>query len=249
MEEKCNAIVIRATNYRENDKMITLFSLENGLVSACLRGVKKTNAKLKFAGELFCFGEFLLAEKNGRRTVTEVNQIDSFYNVRLDPYKLSAASAMCEFVSGFMLSGMKSYELFLNLVNGLKVLSASTTDPKKVLIAFYLDSLRLAGYEMEFGACSRCGGEIEKRVFFSFGEWNCVCTDCATRLDTEIRFSTYEVLKKISTVKSDVSSDLLNGFDFSEDSLVYALKFLDFFMEQNAGVTIKSHGFLMEKPT
>ena len=61
MEKKVNGIVIRAVSYGESDKILTIYTLEEGLVSARIKGVKKAGAKLKACSEPFCFAEFVLA--------------------------------------------------------------------------------------------------------------------------------------------------------------------------------------------
>ena len=80
MEIKVNALVIKAIDYKENDKILTLYSLEKGRLSANIKGVKKPKAKLKFASEPFCFAEFILAEKLGKYTVINASYKNSFYN-------------------------------------------------------------------------------------------------------------------------------------------------------------------------
>ena len=45
MEEKLNAITLKAVDYGESDKILTLFSLEKGVISATVKGVKKDKAK------------------------------------------------------------------------------------------------------------------------------------------------------------------------------------------------------------
>lgn len=245
MEEKYNAIVIKTAPYKENDKMLTLFTLENGVVSANLRGVKKAGAKLKFAGEPFCFGEFLFVEKSGRRTVTEVNQIDSFYNIRLDYDKFNCACACCEFVFRFMLDGMKSYDLFLTLVNALKTLNETNVSPKSLLIRFYIEALKFSGYELDFSHCSECGKQLIKRAFFNFEDGVTRCIDCRNALDTEIRFTTYELLRDMSAVIKS-NKDWQSTPSFNDEIEKFALKFLDFYISQKSGVTIKSHKFFIE---
>ena len=63
MEVKVNALVIKAVDYKDNDRILTLYSLEKGKITAGIKGVKKAGAKLKFASEPFCFAEYILAEK------------------------------------------------------------------------------------------------------------------------------------------------------------------------------------------
>ena len=45
------AIVLRYANYRENDRMLTLFSPTRGLVEAVARGCRRPKSKLLSASE------------------------------------------------------------------------------------------------------------------------------------------------------------------------------------------------------
>jgi hypothetical protein len=51
------AIVLRYANYRENDRMLTLFSPTRGLVEAVARGCRRPKSKLLSASELFALGD------------------------------------------------------------------------------------------------------------------------------------------------------------------------------------------------
>ena len=68
MEFKADALVLRAADWGEYDKIVTLFTAERGKLSAALKGVKRAGAKLKFAAQPFCFAEFVFVEKAGRPT-------------------------------------------------------------------------------------------------------------------------------------------------------------------------------------
>ncbi|MBQ0098986.1 MAG: recombination protein O N-terminal domain-containing protein, partial [Firmicutes bacterium] len=46
MEEKLSGIVVSSISYGENDKILNIFTLEKGIVSAKIKGVKKAGAKL-----------------------------------------------------------------------------------------------------------------------------------------------------------------------------------------------------------
>ncbi len=45
--------MLRATDYLENDKILTLLTAEKGKITAGIKGVKKAGAKLKFAAQPF----------------------------------------------------------------------------------------------------------------------------------------------------------------------------------------------------
>ena len=66
MEEKLSGIVVGGVNYGESDKILNIFTLEKGMVSAKIKGVKKAGAKLKFASEPFCFAEYVFSKSGDR---------------------------------------------------------------------------------------------------------------------------------------------------------------------------------------
>ena len=90
MEEKLSGIVLGGVSYGESDKILNIFTLEKGVVSAKIKGVKKSGAKLKFASEPFCFAEFIFSTSKDRRTVTGASLIESFYPLREDIVKYFA---------------------------------------------------------------------------------------------------------------------------------------------------------------
>ena len=244
MEEKYNAICIRAVPYKESDKMLTLFTLERGLVDCIARGVKKANAKLKFCAEPFCFAEYVVVEKQGRRTVVEANEIDGFYDVRLDVDKYFCASAVIEFLRSILKSEIVTYGLFLETVKTLKVLNTSAVNPLIILDKFILDSLKLVGYGISYDGCALCKEQISGRVFFDFDDCFFVCASCADYGAVEMRISTYKMLSALSILSVD---DLKNS-DLSAYSPIFddlsaplnVLKFFDFFLRDKVGINLKS---------
>ena len=55
MERKVDALVLRTADFGETDKMLTLFTLQSGKLSAAAKGVRKAGAKLRFAAQPSCF--------------------------------------------------------------------------------------------------------------------------------------------------------------------------------------------------
>ena len=144
MEFKTDALLLRAADYGENDKMVTLLTADRGKIGACMKGVKKANAKLKFAAQPFCFAEYVLAEKSGRHTVTSASLYDGFFPLREDVGKYYAAAVVCEACDKLMYEEMPGGELHVAAVTALTELCGEET--AFPLIKFLLTALRLAGY-------------------------------------------------------------------------------------------------------
>ena len=76
MDIKVNALMLRAVDYNENDKILTLLTAEKGKISAGIKGVKKAAAKLKFAAQPFCFAEYVLSSRGDKHTVINATECE-----------------------------------------------------------------------------------------------------------------------------------------------------------------------------
>ena len=81
---KVRGIVVKTSDYKDNDKLVNIVTFELGRITVLARGVKKNTAKLKYAAEVFNFGEYMLAKKSNMYTMTECVQIDAFSSITQD---------------------------------------------------------------------------------------------------------------------------------------------------------------------
>lgn len=196
MEITVNALCLRCVDYKDNDKMATLFTLERGKIGVGARGVKRAGAKLNFCVQPFCFAEYTLSEKSGRYTVTGASEIGNFYNLRLNVRAFYAACVISEFLLKFTEDEQPDAELFACSVKAIENLCADGADSSAVLIKFLADAFGLLGYGAEFSVCGVCGcSEIGNRAFFDFGSGSSVCENCAGAGVTEIKPSTLNALR------------------------------------------------------
>ena len=145
MEIKTDAIVLQTIDYKDNDKILTLFSPTMGRLTAGIRGVKKPTAKLAFSAQPFCFAEYVLAEKGGRYTVTGAYLHESFFSLRYDIVRFYAACAAAEVCLSILFENERYDGLFIGLVECLKALSLAEDDVADALIGFMLIALRESG--------------------------------------------------------------------------------------------------------
>ena len=182
MEIKLNAVTLRAADYGENDKILTLLTAENGKITAGIKGVKKPNAKLKFAAQPFCFAEFVLVKKGDKLTVTNCSELESFYDLRTDINKFYAACAALEGAAAVTYEGGECGEIFYALVKTLSQISAG--DERAPLIAFLNFLLTQAGYAISAESCSECGRDLTAAE--------------KLRFDMDTGAVTYNVLRKVA---------------------------------------------------
>lgn len=207
--------MIRAVDYGENDKILTLLTAERGKLTAGIKGVKKAGAKLKFAAQPFCLAEYVLTGRGGRYTVIQACEGESFYDLRCDINKFYAASALCEAASALTFEEDASPSMFVSCVEGLRDMCAG--DECFALIKFLVRALGFSGYGFSAENCSGCGKELsgESRVCFDMQSGAFYCRDCG--MGVGVSGSTYNVLKAAQGGSCG---------EISEDGKVRALRFL-----------------------
>ncbi len=229
MEEKLRGIVINGISLGENDKLLNVFTLEKGVISAKIKGVKKAGAKLKFASEPFCFSEYTFSTSGERRTVTGASLIDSFYPIREDLVKFFACGAVIEYVKKFLKEGIVSENTFSLVVNTLKEIAYGSNGTLNEMVKFLYSALYLSGFAISEESCSKCQKEINGRIFFDYNNGAFICEDCYDGEGREISISTYKTLKKI-----------LQNQEVLRENAIKVLKLLDFYMENKADVKLNS---------
>lgn len=203
MQQKTDALLLRAVDFGENDKMATLLTADLGKIGAGVKGVKKAGAKLKFAAQPFCFAEYVLAERGGRYTVTGASLYDGFYALTESVETYYAAAAVCEVCDKLVFEGMDGKASLLLAVTALKELAEGKGAP--ALIRFLLQILACAGYPVGVEACPKCGKIPTGRMRFDFASGAFFCDGC--EVGEPASEATYFALRSASGMGGESARD------------------------------------------
>lgn len=204
MELKTEAVVLQAIDYKDDDKLLTLFSPTMGKITANIRGVKKPKAKLAFASQPLCFCEYVLAQKGGRYTVTSAYLHESFFALREDITRFFSACSAAELVKELATENDGHEGLFIAFIECLKGLCLGGEDEAETLVAFALIALREAGYPIDLGYLEERDGDIGEILFFDFADGK---FDEPSRCNQGQRasLSTYHFMRKCAGLDYDES--------------------------------------------
>ena len=211
MEEiKLKGIVIKADDYKDSDKLVTIFSAEKGLIKARARGVKKNKAKLTFAVQPFAFVEFMLSERDGFYTIINASSIDQFFSITSDFDDYIFMLACLEVVHKTVKENENSVELFLLLLNALKLVAYENISSINVFIKFMIEAMGYLGFSFIFDRCAYCSGKLnENNVGFSYDYNGLLCSSCLNKKDSlELNKVEFAILKNISAVSIEKLSTL-----------------------------------------
>ncbi len=168
-------IVLRTSNYKENDKMLTLFSQEWGKVDALARGCRRSESSLLASCDVFCCSFFSFNIKNGRYYVTQAVPRTSFYGLRKNIRALMTAMLLAEVTEKCIQAEQPNPRLFALFASALYALS-NEEDSKKVLLFFIYKLLDVLGLRPVLDTCAVCGAKEVVAVNIAAG--GAVCAHC-----------------------------------------------------------------------
>src|SRR5918997_2491482 len=121
---KDEGIVLKTIKLGEADRILTLYTAHGGKVRAVAKGVRKT--KSRFGGRLEPFTRVDLMLYRGRSldTITAVDIVESFKDVRDDYESLTAAASLAELVDKVTPDRERALPVYALLVAGLRALAA-----------------------------------------------------------------------------------------------------------------------------
>ena len=89
-------LVLRETNYKEADKILTVLTRDYGKRTVKARGCRRKTSKLTAASQLLVWSDMTLYQRGDFLTLNEAEVLAQFWSVRQDIELLSAASYFAE---------------------------------------------------------------------------------------------------------------------------------------------------------
>ena len=193
-------VVLKAIDLKEKDKLLTIYTLERGIISANLRGVRQQKSKLKFAAQPLCFAEFSLVGNGDILTCTNASEIESFFAVTSNYDALVLAGAICEMI---YLTAIKesNVDLFVALVRALGGLCDETINPDVVFIKFCLQFFKCMGYKLNLDTCKNCGNVFNDDCYLDLNSGAIVCKDCTILNSIIISKQCFKLLNMIDNLQ------------------------------------------------
>ena len=169
-------LVLRTTEYKETDRILTVLTAEDGLLTLKARGVRSNRSKLKGACQLLTYAEFTVSEARGFRFISEATAIEMFAGLRNDIVLLALGSYFAQLAEVLSQEDAASPALLSLILNALYALSKLQKPPRLVKAATELRLAAIAGYQPELSGCCVCGAPEPDR--FSIADGTLECAAC-----------------------------------------------------------------------
>ncbi len=156
-----DALLLRATDYRETDRIVTLFTREAGKVSAIARAAR--GSRRRFAGALEPYAVIAVELEPSRKELYNFKRAEvrlAFPGILSELARMEAAGAALALLRETHAPHAPDPALFVSAVQYLTVVDHEGDPQRRLLLAFGLRVLALMGLAPRLTVCGRSGEPV-----------------------------------------------------------------------------------------
>jgi DNA repair protein RecO (recombination protein O) len=164
-----DALFLRATDYREADRIVTLFTRDAGKLSAVARGAR--GSRRRFAGSLEPYSVIRVELDEGRGELATLKRAEltrPFVHLLGELDRMDAASAALALLREAHAPRVPDPDLFVASVQYLTVVDHEGDPQRSLLLSFALRVLSRMGVAPRLAECGRSGDPVpaDKAAYF-----------------------------------------------------------------------------------
>ncbi len=200
---KCNGVVIKTQDYRENDKLVWLYTDNLGKITMIAKGAKKSKSKLFASTIPLCYGEYLLFKGKSLFVLQEGKINNSFQGLLDNLDKLTYSSYICELIDIALVEGEKNIQVFKEFLTTLYLLNTDALDYELLIRYFELKLLKATGYGLNLDTCVCCGKKINVSNYIDVSNFGGICESCIRENGMYLSKGAYNSLKFLINTSPD----------------------------------------------
>lgn len=172
-------LVLRTVDIKDNDRLLTVYTDECGLVSALAKGSRTLKSRKMASTMQFCYSSFVLYERGDKYWIREASLIESFYGIRESIEGLALAAYVVEVLED-VATAEADPELLRLALNTLFAASDGRYDMNRVKAAFEVRLASHLGFMPSVVGCTGCSRR-DGDFFFDIMAGVIECADCHKR--------------------------------------------------------------------
>lgn len=200
---KTKGVIIKVQDYKENDKLLWMYTEELGKVTCIAKGAKRSKSQLLSVTLPLCFGEYLLFKGKNLYNLQEGKIINSFQGLLNNLEKLTYSSYLCELIDICVENDEVNSALFKEFMICFYLLSTDALDYELLVRAFELRLLEATGYNLELDRCCICKKKISVADYISLSHYGGVCDECNKEYGFFISKPAYNALRFLKKTSMD----------------------------------------------
>ena len=174
-------IVLRETETKETDKILTVLTDKYGKIPVIARGARRKSCKYAACAQSLVYSEWTLYQKGDWYYANEGSTLELFNGLRKDLDAMALGFYFAELTEAVTAEDTPAPELLRHLLNGLYALAALGKPAALVKPAFELKLLCLAGYEPLADSCAYCGNPDPEQPMLDVVQGVLRCGTCGVQ--------------------------------------------------------------------
>jgi DNA repair protein RecO (recombination protein O) len=159
---RTEAVVLKAMDYRESSRILTLYTREFGKQSVLVKGARGPKSKLAGTTEPLNYVQVVYYKKNDRelQLLTQCDIVRPWRRLIDQLEKMGPAMAIAELTNAVTHDEEQNVRQFELLIDCLDAVNDATSNATNAFYVFEVRLLEILGFRPEFRVCSSCGLEI-----------------------------------------------------------------------------------------
>jgi len=248
MNYRSRAIVLKTSDYRDADKLVTLFSEKQGKIRAVARGVKKPASSLRVCLQPFCHSQLYLSGGKELENITQGKLLEFFPNIRENIDLTLQVLYLMELLDKSLMDRMPLPALYTTTLDVLAYLDSQGYNP---LVSRFFEAslLKYLGYQPVLDRCVNCGRQDTRLVEFNLLQGGVICPDCSSARASDFDFNgeSLAILRLINSTGDVKTMQRVKASDGALKNLeIFLEKYLEYHLERrfNMKKTIRTLKYL-----
>lgn len=226
------AIILKNRDFKEADRLITVFTEKQGKVTAVAKGVKKPGSSLRACTQPFCHSFLHFYQGKELDLITQGQILNFFGNSREDIKRTLYMVYFMEILDKSLMERYPLPGLYKKVGDVLEIMNNSFNP----LYARYFELQVLAelGFAPMLTHCAVCGAEALSSNYFSISQGGVICDHCRQLSPAEflLQPETKSLLRMLLQSNLNLLSRVKLTSAANRQLEVFAEKYLEYYLER-----------------
>ena len=200
MRDTCDGLVIRQTDYGENDRLLTLLTADEGKILMTAKGARSMKSKTQALCGLFTYANYEFYERNGRRWMSGGSVNEGFYGLSGDMEGFALACYVVQLAGEITGEGVPAHGVLQMTLNTLYAIENKLKPYAQIKSAYEIFAACESGFCPDMSVCGDCGKPFDTDGWLDVMNGRLVCSEClkgrgsGAQIPTADRFMTQNIL-------------------------------------------------------
>ncbi|MFQ5629334.1 MAG: DNA repair protein RecO [bacterium] len=199
---KTEAIILRTAKMGETSKLLTLYSLKDGILKLIAKGARSPKSRMGGTLETLNVVEVVYYEKSNRdlQFLSQASIVFAPKNLLKDAERTVMAMVCTEMIARLEKEQNPNASIFGLLRAALEAFNQENANGRLILFAFQMQLLRFLGFAPDLSQCASCGTGQSIKWQFQLTDAKLYCNECLQSLNSgfSLQAATLSGLRKLA---------------------------------------------------